>query len=105
MRQFIILTDDEVNAIKNNKLVKAPVDTPDGPIHVYLCTRKGYELDLECDMDTFEQAAKNLEEARQAGHGCKTCKYGQKWLTEEPCSSCDIRLGNNRWEPEEEEHE
>lgn len=42
-----------------------------------------------------------LKEIKETGHGCKTCKYGQKWLTEEPCSSCDIRLGNNKWEPEE----
>lgn len=44
-----------------------------------------------------------LKEIKKTGHGCKTCKYGQKWLTEEPCSSCDIRLGNNKWEPEEED--
>lgn len=88
MRQFIILTDDEVNAIKNNKLVKAPVDTPDGPTHVYLCTKKGYELDLENDMD----------EAEQAGHGCDTCKHCGKGICEEPCMSCEIHLGNNNWE-------
>lgn len=44
-----------------------------------------------------------LKEIKETGHSCKTCKYGQKWLTEEPCSSCDIRLGNNKWEPKEED--
>jgi len=88
MRQFIILSDDEIDAIKNNKLVRAPVDTPDGPIHVYLCTRKGYELDLEYDMD----------EAEQAGHGCDTCRHRNKGICEEPCMSCNVRLGNNNWE-------
>ena len=44
-----------------------------------------------------------LKKIKETGHGCKTCKYGLKWLTEEPCSSCDICLGNNKWEPEEEE--
>lgn len=93
MRQFIILTDDEVNAIKNNELVRAPVDTPDGPIHVYLCTRKGYDLDLEYDM----------EKAEKAGHGCDTCKHNRKTICEEPCMTCDICLGNNKWEPKKED--
>lgn len=31
-------------------------------------------------------------------HSCSTCKYNQKIITEEPCSSCDICLGNPKWE-------
>lgn len=42
-----------------------------------------------------------FEEIERTGHNCKTCKYGLKWLTEEPCSSCDIRLGNNKWKPDD----
>ena len=97
MRQYIILTDEEINALKNDKIVPVLLRS-DGPATVYLATRKGYEIDLKNDIDTFEQAAKNIEEARQAGHGCDTCKHNRKIITDEPCSSCDIRLGNNKWE-------
>ena len=31
-------------------------------------------------------------------HSCSTCKYLDKKLSEEPCDSCDIRLGNPKWE-------
>ena len=31
-------------------------------------------------------------------HACRTCKHYFKKLTEEPCLSCDIRLGNDKWE-------
>ena len=31
-------------------------------------------------------------------HGCSDCKYLDKKLSEEPCDSCDIRLGNPKWE-------
>ena len=39
------------------------------------------------------------------GRDCGTCKYTDKGICEEPCSSCDIRLGNNKWEPKEGEDE
>lgn len=31
-------------------------------------------------------------------HGCGTCKHHNKPLSAEPCDSCNIRLGNPRWE-------
>ena len=31
-------------------------------------------------------------------HSCKTCKYRGLLITEEPCDSCNIRLGNDKWE-------
>lgn len=43
--------------------------------------------------------------ARQVGHSCDTCKYNRKIITEEPCSSCNIRLGNDKWEPKDGEDE
>lgn len=44
-----------------------------------------------------------LKKIKETGHGCDTCKHNRKIITEEPCSSCDIRLGNNRWEAKENE--
>ena len=37
------------------------------------------------------------------GHNCGNCKYTDRGICEEPCMSCDICLGNNKWEPDEEE--
>ena len=37
-------------------------------------------------------------EKKRPIHTCKTCKYNGKKLSEEPCDSCDIRLGNPKWE-------
>lgn len=36
-------------------------------------------------------------------HSCDNCKHTDKGICDEPCSSCDIRLGNNKWEPDEED--
>ncbi len=36
-------------------------------------------------------------------HSCSTCKYENKDICPEPCMNCDIRLGNNKWEPKEED--
>lgn len=89
MRHFIILTDEEINTLKNDGIVKTSFKPGDPYTRqvVYLTTQKGYEIDLKC-LDDLEQ-------------GCGTCKYINKGICEEPCSSCDIRLGNNKWEPEE----
>lgn len=35
---------------------------------------------------------------KQSSHTCKTCKYYDKKLSEEPCDSCDVKLGNPKWE-------
>ena len=35
---------------------------------------------------------------KQIPHTCKTCKYYDKKLSEEPCDSCDVKLGNQKWE-------
>ena len=98
MRQFIILSDDEdLDALRNNKMVQ--VNSRHIGTDIYLTTQKGFEIDIKNDMDIFDQAAKDMDEARQTGHGCDTCKYNRKIITEEPCSSCYIHLGNNRWQP------
>lgn len=83
MRHIIILTDEDLNDLINNKMVQCPVHLlPSEPTPIYLTTQKGYEIDL----------------AGGGSHGCDTCKYNRKMITEEPCSSCDICLGNNKWE-------
>lgn len=82
----------KTNAQKYEEVFGFPPFKPGDPYTrqvVYLTTQKGYEIDLKC-LDDLEQ-------------GCGTCKYINKGICEEPCSSCDIRLGNNKWEPEEED--
>lgn len=99
MRQIIILTDEDLDALKNDKMVQVPsrhIDSTNGSI--YLTTQKGYEIDLKEGVDTFEQAAKDMNKAIQAGRGCDTCKHCDKSICEEPCMGCEIRLGNNSWE-------
>lgn len=55
------------------------------------------------DEEKFKQLGFNKDQLRVAktlllGHGCDTCKYEGKSICAEPCMSCDIRLGNNKWE-------
>lgn len=101
MRQIIILTDEDLDALRNNKMVQ--VNSRHIGSDIYLTTQKGFEIDIKNDMDVFDQAAKDMDKAEKAGHGCDACKHNRKIITEEPCSSCDIRLGNNKWEPKKED--
>lgn len=86
MRQIIILTDEDLDALRNNKMVQ--VNSRHIGTDIYLTTQKGFEIDIKNYTD----------KAEKTGHGCDACKYNRKIITEEPCSSCDICLGNNKWE-------
>ena len=54
----------------------------------------------KCRFSKCEEAMK-LEQNPE--HSCSTCKYENKGICEEPCMICDITLGNNKWEPKEED--
>ena len=67
------------------------------------CPVKGKNLLSPCDTKEWWNSEYKEPNKKDDSHDCGTCKHNRNIITEEPCSSCDIRLGNNKLEPEEEE--